>query len=35
MTVEDAMKLVFSGGIVLPDALGLRAKASLSELPRI
>ena len=35
MSVEDAMKLVFSGGIVLPDALGLRSKASLSAPPRI
>lgn len=31
MTVEEAMKVVFSGGIVLPDEMRLRSKASLSE----
>ena len=34
LTVEDAMKLVFSGGIVLPEVLSVRPEASLSEPPR-
>ena len=33
MTVEDAMKMVFSGGIVLPEALSQRSRASLSSSP--
>ena len=33
ITVEDAMKMVFSGGIVLPDALRLRPRATLSSPP--
>ena len=31
LTVEEAMKVVFSGGIVLPNKMRLRSKASLSE----
>ena len=33
MTVEDAMKMVFSAGIVLPEVLSQQSKASLSNLP--
>ena len=33
MTVEDAMKMVFSGGIVLPEALSQQSRASLSSSP--
>ena len=33
MTVEDAMKMVFSGGIVLPKALSQQPRASLSRPP--
>ena len=33
MTVEDAMKLVFSGGIVLPEALKVGSQVSLIEPP--
>ena len=31
MSVEDAMKIVFSGGMVLPDAMAMRSKTRLSE----
>ena len=31
LTMEEAMKVVFSGGIVLPNGMRLRSKASLSE----
>ena len=31
MTVEDAMKLIFSGGIVLPKDLAITSKAQLSQ----
>ena len=34
MTVEDAMKMVFSGGIVLPEVLGQQSQASLSRSPK-
>ena len=33
LTVEDAMKLVFSGGMVLPDCIRLRGKRTASQLP--
>ena len=31
MTVEDAMKIVFSGGIVMPDAMEIKSGTSLTE----
>ena len=33
ITVEEAMKIVFSGGIVLPDAMQMHSTAGLSESP--
>jgi len=33
LTVEDAMKVVFSGGIVLPESMSIRSSASLTEQP--
>ncbi len=33
LTVEDAMKIVFSGGIVLPDTLAVEPTVALTDLP--